>query len=114
VCTDCTELIIDNVRLYTLEELSNGVPPCSSSADGPSEKSGFAIYPNPFISTLQVATILQQSVTFILYNSLSKKVLEQEVTGAATINTDELPGGIYFYAIRDKNGVLQVGKLVKE
>ena len=31
ICNDCTELILDDVRLYTLAELSPIVPPCSGA-----------------------------------------------------------------------------------
>ncbi|HYV90591.1 MAG TPA: T9SS type A sorting domain-containing protein [Chitinophagales bacterium] len=32
ICNDCTEIILDNVRLYTLAELSSSVPYCSGSS----------------------------------------------------------------------------------
>jgi hypothetical protein len=31
ICNDCTELVLDDVRLYTLAELSPAVPPCAGA-----------------------------------------------------------------------------------
>ncbi|HLP13652.1 MAG TPA: T9SS type A sorting domain-containing protein, partial [Flavobacteriales bacterium] len=70
------------------------------------------VYPNPFENSLTIdhAELVQE---FILYDVFGKLIFSQAVT-QNTINTQLLPGGLYIYEIRLKDGDVKKGKLVKE
>ena len=112
VCAECTELVIDNVRLYIIEELSPAVTPCISSTNGPKENISVEIFPNPFNSILNISTSFPDGLEFNLYNSLAEKVLHADFTSFTTLNAEQLESGIYFFEIRNKKGLLSSGKLV--
>ncbi|HLF64678.1 MAG TPA: T9SS type A sorting domain-containing protein [Saprospiraceae bacterium] len=114
ICGICTELVLDDVRLYTIEELSGTVPDCMTATSNVNENEDICIYPNPFSSELTVITKLSIRSAFTLYDLVSKPVFHQEFINTLTINTCILPDGIYFYSVNDKNGVLKSGKIVKE
>ena len=126
ICHDCTELIIDDVRLYTLAELDAAVPHCSvgiSPTPTPSTLGGegVVIIPNPFSNELSVKINSNQLSEIILYDVFSKKLLQQTFANAVSINTEKFSKGIYFYEIKpvpissgNIEGVVKKGKVIKE
>ena len=56
---------------------------------------------------------MQQSAELVLFNVLGEQVMQEAIWGNPAVNTEELQRGIYFYEVRVKNRVMQVGKLVK-
>ena len=50
----------------------------------------------------------------ILYDILSQKLLQKKLTNSTTLNTEQLAKGIYIYEVRNENGVIQNGKVVKK
>ncbi|MEP7169460.1 MAG: T9SS type A sorting domain-containing protein [Bacteroidota bacterium] len=46
--------------------------------------------------------------------STTRKLLQQTFINSASVNTEELSKGIYFYEIKNKNSLVEKGKLVKE
>ena len=40
--------------------------------------------------------------------------MEEKFTGSATLNIENLSKGVYLYEVKDENGVLKRGKVVKE
>ena len=114
VCDICTELVLDDVSLYTIEELSGTVPDCMTAALDVKENVDIGVYPNPFSSELTFITQIPSQSAFSLYDLVSRPVLHQEFISTLTINTSTLPHGIYFYSVNDKNGVLKSGKIIKE
>ncbi|HEX5111826.1 MAG TPA: T9SS type A sorting domain-containing protein [Saprospiraceae bacterium] len=113
VCDLCTELVIDNVRLYALEELNPNVTLCTTSANDLIADQLFEINPNPFDHELQVSSGLQQSAELVLYNVLGEQGMHAAILGNTAVNTRDIQRGIYFYQIRDHGKILQAGKLVK-
>ena len=114
VCAECTELVLDNVRLHALEELSPSFTLCSTSAEDIAANHQFEINPNPFDEMLNISSGLQQSAELVLFNVLGEQVIQSEVLGNAAVNTLDLQCGIYFYQVRDNQIILQAGKVVKK
>lgn len=82
------------------------------------EKCGMIIYPNPFSNsaTLQIMNpelFQSQNLTFEMYDVLGRKA-EQFViiSPLSEIKRNNLPDGIYFYRIKNKNEITVTGKLI--
>jgi hypothetical protein len=88
----------------------------------------FILYPNPFEDKLNV-TITPHPLKgesaisplggggeneIILYDITSRVLLRRSFINQATINTEQLARGMYFYEVRDKDGVGARGKAVKQ
>jgi hypothetical protein len=115
ICDICTELILDDVRLYTLAELSPAVPHCTSGInDDLASESAVSVVLNSVTKELIVKTTNIELSEIIVYEIGSKKILQQKFTSSTSINTEQLAKGIYLYQVRNKNGVVKKGKLVKE
>ena len=76
------------------------------------------IYPNPF-STSTTITINNASqindVELRMYNVLGKEVMNKIITSqATTIETGNLPSGVYFYKVTGNNKTIQSGKLISQ
>lgn len=109
-----SELVLDNVRLYTLAELSKSVTPCVTETNDLDEDFSISLYPNPFLNELIVKSDNLNPKELILYDITSSKILQNEFTNSFSINTEQLAKGIYIYEVREKYGVLAYGKVVKE
>jgi hypothetical protein len=72
------------------------------------------IFPNPFINSLNVTSTSDIPLQFTLYDVVSRRVLQETFTGSASINTEQLPKGIYLYEIKDGNSTIRKGKIIKE
>jgi len=72
------------------------------------------IYPNPFNDKLTVRNIENELSEILLYDIGSRKLLQQSFTNSSSINTEQLEKGIYLYELRNKNGVIKKGKVVKD
>jgi len=72
------------------------------------------IYPNPFSSTLNAALKKDENLEIILYDASSRKYVHQQFSRLIRLNTKSFPRGIYFYQVRNKNGILKEGKIFKE
>jgi len=72
------------------------------------------IYPNPFHESLQVELIDRQQVDITIYDLFSRNVLAATMNNSGSLATYNLTPGIYFYEIRDRNGFLKKGKLIKD
>ena len=77
------------------------------------------VSPNPATSSVEISYVLpekEKTATFVLTNTLGVNVLTTGLegnNGAATINLDNIPSGIYFYTVRSGDDVM-TGKLVVE
>jgi hypothetical protein len=74
----------------------------------------FNISPNPFSGKLNFTINNNELSEIIIYDIASRKILEQEFLNPVTLNTEQLAKGIYLYEVRNKNGVIKKGKVVKE
>jgi hypothetical protein len=71
-------------------------------------------HPNPFDNSLTITTKNNEQSEITLYDMLSRKVSEQTFKNSATINTNQLSKGIYFYEVRNQNGAITKGKAIKQ
>ena len=72
------------------------------------------VYPNPLRDELKIKTNNNDQLEIILYDILSKKILQQTFTGSASFNTEQLLPGTYIFEIKKNEGVVQRGKIVRE
>jgi hypothetical protein len=83
---------------------------------GISEESEFLncnLFPNPFSNTLNVSMSGEEKSKIIIYDVLSRKILEQEFTSDITLNLEEFVNGVYIYEVKNKKGICKKGKVVK-
>lgn len=111
-CADCTELVIDDVNLYTLEELSPLVPECTTSTEDINEHDGYSVNPNPFNDELIIHSNLSDLSVITLYDIASQVIVRQVFTNTIGLNTSRLTPGIYFYRINSGYNT-RSGKLIK-
>jgi hypothetical protein len=76
------------------------------------------ITPNPFSDKLTINNNNNDLSEIILYDMVSRKLLQQKFTNAVTLNTSQLAKGIYLYEVRNpdsyRGGMAKKGKVVKE
>lgn len=72
------------------------------------------VYPNPFSSQLTFSLADNEQKTVSLYNFLGQQVLQHTFTNSATMSTEQLASGIYFYELRNDKATLKTGKVVKQ
>ncbi|MFI5219461.1 MAG: T9SS type A sorting domain-containing protein [Bacteroidia bacterium] len=115
ICQGCTELILDDVRLYTLAELTPLVPHCTLGIDNTLDSQNMtSVSPNLVTNELNVKTNSNKLLEIILFDITSRKLLQQTFISSVSLNTEQLAKGIYLYEVRNKNGVIKKGKVVKE
>ena len=88
---------------------------CSATTglnDGMSDNS-FSIYPNPINEQLTITTLTNDKIMFILYDHLSRQILNKTLVNTLTIKTGQLADGIYFYSIWNSNRQIESGKIIK-
>jgi hypothetical protein len=72
------------------------------------------IFPNPFRDKLDITSSIPGPLTITLSGITSEIVLQQTLTGPETLNTAQLPTGLYIYELRNKAGIVTHGKIIKE
>jgi hypothetical protein len=76
------------------------------------------ISPNPFNNSISlISNDLSQTNTseLIIYNAMGDQIMKVAITSNfKSIETSDLPSGIYFYEIIGSNNTLQTGKLIKQ
>ena len=114
ICPTCTELILDDVRLYVIEELSPIIPPCPTGVNSVDANLNFKIYPNPVLNQLTISSEVTETFSFRLFDLTSRKIIEKQIHGSEVINLPNMKSGLYFYEVSNGKGMLQQGKIVKE
>jgi len=81
----------------------------------------FILYPNPFEDKLTASPPAplqrrgeKEGFELTLFDVMGRLLLRCSFVNSTTINTEQLARGIYFYEVRDKDGVGARGKVVKE
>jgi len=98
---------------YYIDDVSLILNPCSGIEDVNS-KDAISVFPNPVKNVLNVATNNQVPSEIKLYDATGKIYLQQQFVNAATINTEHLEQGIYFYEIKFNDGGTKHGKVIKD
>ena len=78
------------------------------------ENLSVSVYPNPATDVVNIKMNNNvNNVSVIIYNILGEAVATKNlIAGVNTINTSEFNSGVYFYAIRHNNEVIETKKLV--
>ncbi len=115
ICLSCTELVLDDVKLYTIQDLPPHSP-VSLCGVGISElnENEANIFPNPVADELTVKTADNEPSELTIYDLASRILIQQTFTSTTTVNTKQLPNGMYLYELRNKNNVIKNGKIIKE
>jgi Secretion system C-terminal sorting domain len=71
------------------------------------------VYPNPFNNQLIVENSEFSTGKLTLYNNLGSFLLKKDIFGNEIIDTTNLPSGMYFYKVSNKNSVVKTGTLMK-
>lgn len=77
------------------------------------ENNEFALHPNPCHNSFYISVDRDDQLNISIYNSMSKKVVDQVFTRSKTVDTEHLSSGIYFYQIQSETGLINTGKLIK-
>ncbi len=97
--------------------LSIEIPTDIVFSDIPNTSQTVSVYPNPFSSSINVVVndVVQTNLEFSVYNVLGVKIISKVLIPQLNIvETNFLNQGIYFYTVKDKDKILQTGKLVRE
>jgi hypothetical protein len=107
-----TELILDNVRLYTPNHLPPTISSCASAINE-EEGNTVSVFPNPATNQLTIESSSYEAESIKIYNVLGEMILQAAITKLqSTINIESLAKGIYIYEVKNKKGVMK-GKVVK-
>lgn len=77
-------------------------------------KSEVNIYPNPFFDNINIKTNENELTEIVFYDVTSRRVIDSHFTNLISFNTNQLAKGIYFYEVRNKDGLISTGKVVKQ
>ena len=106
-------MMINSTGSYAYVYIDDVSLTLSTSIEKQTQDETITIYPNPVNDKLDIAINNDKLSKIILYDIASKKVLQKEFKNSVTINTEQLAKGIYLYEVRNKNGVIKKGKVVK-
>lgn len=73
------------------------------------------VYPNPFTNHINIKLNFSKTnqYEFIMHTVLGKQVMKTVIVNSnTTIETNNLPSGIYFYKIIENNKIINSGKLI--
>ena len=73
----------------------------------------FKIYPNPMTDKFEVKSDSYEPLEVLLYDMSSKVLMSQKFVNSVSLKTEHLASGMYIYEIRNRNGVIKKGKVVK-
>ena len=113
IAFSCTELVLDDVKLYPWTSIA---PPCSGtvSANDLSENEELIIYPNPATDELGITNYELGIKEVAIYNVLGKCIQQLTTNNQQpTLNISSLDKGIYFIELKSKEGIRRK-KFVKQ
>ena len=88
-----------------------GETECFLSTEKEMVQEEIAVFPNP--ASDNVTITVGESVDFVLYNILGDALISEKLTvGQNSINVQDLPNGVYFYAIGREGAIVETKKLI--
>jgi OOP family OmpA-OmpF porin len=73
-----------------------------------------SVFPNPMTDKLTIKINNNEPAEIIIYDISSRKLLQQTFTNSITINTGQLAKGMFLYEVRNRNGIIKNGKVIKQ
>lgn len=115
ICIQCTEVILDDVRLYSAEQLPTTVTNCAATS-GINNQNGLSaeIFPNPATDELTIKSSQPNLSTIVISDLLSHQLIKQQFSGSTVLNIANFSKGVYVFVITDDAGHVKKGKLIKE
>ena len=110
MCIDCTELVIDNVRLYTLAELAPPFQECITSTAETSNADDILVFPNPAADVINVKVMQGEPFRITVADVHGRYVSEQ--LNVSEVNVSGLMAGVYFIIVEGRGETL-VRRVVK-
>jgi len=101
---------LDSIVYCFIDDVS--LTPCTSIHEQ-NNNEAILIYPNPANDELNIAINNNELSEIILYDVACRKLMQQEFTKSVSLQIEQLIKGIYLYEVRNKNGVIKKGKIVK-
>lgn len=108
-----TNALFDDVYVY-IDNVSLVQTVCLTGINSEISNSTVQVFPNPIVDKLFIKTGTNNLSEIILYDMVSRKLVQQEFTNTVSLNMEQLAKGIYLYEVRNKNGVIKKGKVVKD
>jgi hypothetical protein len=102
-----TSYAIEDVWVMQQDSISTGINSAATLTE-------VKVFPNPFHSKIEIINKKNEASEFIIYDISSRKVQQLNFIGSISINTEELEEGVYLYEIRNKDGVIKQGRVVKQ
>ncbi|HYV90256.1 MAG TPA: T9SS type A sorting domain-containing protein [Chitinophagales bacterium] len=99
---------------YFIDDIVLESPKGTGINETNSQENSVIVFPQLFSDVLNIRTEKSDVYDIFIYDIASRKILQQEFINSVTLNTELLAKGIYVYEIRNKNGVIKKGKIVKE
>ncbi len=100
-----------NYAYFYIEDVS--LTPCTNINEEIAN-SGIHIYPNPFKDNLNVTAENNELFEIIIYDITSGKILQHQFTNSVRLDTKWLAKGIYLYEVKNQQGLIAKGKLLKD
>ncbi len=115
VCGSCTELVLDDVKLYSSTYLPVGFTDCGNGNSGiiGFEKLKATIEPNPAQNNLHVLLNSNEKAAINIFDLTGKKVYQQNFIQSTDIDLSAFEKGFYLYQISNTSGISE-GKFIKE
>ncbi|MFI5220641.1 MAG: T9SS type A sorting domain-containing protein, partial [Bacteroidia bacterium] len=108
-------LLVGQENVFVAKVLPGNLCPDTITAVNEFENmNNFIVFPNPFNDNLIIKAKTDRQLEIILYDILSRKLLQRNFTSTTTINTEQLASGLYIYEVRNKNGIIANGKVIKQ
>jgi hypothetical protein len=89
---------------------------CPSGIASVSEGAGAKVYPNPFTTAINISIsdpIKNVDCEITITNALGEEVMSQIITKQmTTLETNNLPSGMYIYTLTSNSKTIQVGRLI--
>ncbi|MBL0339864.1 MAG: T9SS type A sorting domain-containing protein [Bacteroidetes bacterium] len=85
----------------------------TSGNDGDSTDYSFSLFPNPTNDILNIKVNSGNLSEINIYDAASRLILRKEFAEIISVNMQGFSKGIYLYEVKDKNGLIKKGKLVK-
>jgi hypothetical protein len=104
ICGTCTELILDDVRLYSTSHLPDEVVDCLVGMPEMNESS-ISVYPNPVSDKLYINSGSKEINEVRIFDLLGKAILMFQ-NNLKEIDIQKLQAGIYFIEIKTQNNII--------
>jgi hypothetical protein len=73
-----------------------------------------SIFPNPFSEELVFRSSKTEQLELTIRDFTGRTLIRKSLNRTTPVRTATLSAGIYLYEIRNRSGVIQTGKLVKD